>query len=151
MVRRREGFVYFIRCPSNGMIKIGWTADDPERRLRALSTGSPEEFERLGTIPGSCADEAALHRLFADSRVRGEWFRPNREIIEYIRVYTGIWSAPPARARLRVPAPPRPPSTMAVGSSDDDLNAGYLALAEVLRERGARMWREQLQAPPRPS
>lgn len=65
--------VYFIRCGDH--LKIGY-AKNPKQRLADLQVGSPLDLTLLGAV--KCDDapgvEFALHRAFAQYRVRGEWF-----------------------------------------------------------------------------
>lgn len=91
-------FVYFVEAVGTDQVKIGFTAD-PLRRLLTLATGSPHKLRLRRLMEGSTADEAALHRLFRNSRRRGEWFkitpalsrllseaeRPERQIMAFIQ------------------------------------------------------------------
>jgi excisionase family DNA binding protein len=74
--KRTDGHVYFL-CGQIGLIKIGW-ALNVENRTAILQTGSAEPLEVIASMPGTPADERALHRKFALLLVRGEWFRPIR-------------------------------------------------------------------------
>ena len=69
--------VYFIRNP-NGLIKIGFTSNLPER-LKTLINSSGNELEVLYTFTPVNADisyiEARLHGRYGADRVMGEWFR----------------------------------------------------------------------------
>lgn len=75
-VRRRPGNVYFIRLGDR--IKVGYS-ENPAARLAEL----PHE-EVFGVIPGSREDERGWHRLLADYRVTGEWFRADPGVIAHI-------------------------------------------------------------------
>jgi hypothetical protein len=68
------GFVYFVLAPSANRIKIGFTADNPEKRLKQLQTGSSERLDLIGFFPGNCEDETDLHRRFGHLRIVREWF-----------------------------------------------------------------------------
>ncbi|HEV2557371.1 MAG TPA: GIY-YIG nuclease family protein [Microvirga sp.] len=74
-------FVYFIRC--EGFVKIG-RAFSPSARLRDFQVGSPFPLELLATEPGDDRREFALHHRFAEYRVRGEWFRLEGALLDYI-------------------------------------------------------------------
>ena len=75
-VKLPEGsFVYFIGSGGRA-VKIGTTIN-LSKRLSALSTSSPMELELLAYMPGGPVLEAALHKMFAMSRMRGEWFSIN--------------------------------------------------------------------------
>lgn len=74
--------VYFVRS-SNGTIKIG-VSTDVMRRLASLQTANSARLTLLLIMPGTEEDEQELHRLFADERLRGEWFRPSRRLLRFI-------------------------------------------------------------------
>ncbi|RSU57578.1 hypothetical protein DAH51_09925 [Sphingobium yanoikuyae] len=65
--------VYFIGG-DRGLVKIG-IAKDVRRRLHSLQIGNPAPLRLLASVAGNAALEAHYHRTFADTRVRGEWFR----------------------------------------------------------------------------
>lgn len=67
------GAVYLLRDKFTGLAKIGW-ARDVERRAKSLQTGHPNPLQVTACVAGSRRVEADIHRLFADRRVRGEWF-----------------------------------------------------------------------------
>ncbi len=79
----RNSFVYFIQMGDDGPIKIGW-ALDVKKRLLDLQCGSPFELRLLLSRPGCDVEEGLLHRRFARSRLRGEWFRPSPEVLAFI-------------------------------------------------------------------
>lgn len=72
--RPRPGFVYFIRF--GNQIKVGFTTN-VEQRMRDL----PHE-EILGVVPGTLEDEAAWHKMLAEYRTVGEWFRAEPEVLD---------------------------------------------------------------------
>lgn len=76
--------IYFIQDTRTFAIKIGYTGSEPEARMAALQTGNPGELWLLCTMPGDLAREAELHRDLADSRERGEWFRPTPQVLDVI-------------------------------------------------------------------
>ena len=52
-------------------------------RMDTLRVGNPRELEfRLHCETGGRLEEKALHHRFASSRVRGEWFRINDELLQ---------------------------------------------------------------------
>lgn len=74
-------FVYMIRAGEKGPIKIG-KAENVERRLAELQTANYEELKIIAIIPcGSTKAaeyvERGIHKRFARSRIRGEWFKGN--------------------------------------------------------------------------
>jgi len=74
--------VYFVRV--GDFIKIGF-ASNPQSRILELSNGCPYEFKLLATITGDKTDERKLHRRFESLRHRGEWFRFESPLKEYIQ------------------------------------------------------------------
>ena len=103
------GFVYFIRCPSNGRIKIGWTAGHPADRMRRIRMMSPVEVEPFGCFPGTRADERALHLRFTEHLSHGEWFSPTDELLAIIAEKTTPWEIRPPHRRGSVALPPLKP------------------------------------------
>lgn len=75
--------VYFIQAIAGGPVKIGRSIT-PTERLSSLQTGNPMPLRIIATIPGGAFAERALHRAFADDRVKGEWFSPSRELMAFI-------------------------------------------------------------------
>lgn len=78
------GYVYFITDPFN--IKIGYTKNNPNKRLKQLNTGSPNQLYLLGYIKGTKKDEDRLHKTFNEFKIRnnGEWFQSDETLISYI-------------------------------------------------------------------
>lgn len=76
--------IYFVRAVTLDLVKIGVT-DDAVKRMRALATTSPDALALLGIMAGSVAKERLLHERFAANRSHGEWFRPDDDILFYIR------------------------------------------------------------------
>lgn len=76
--------IYFITDKQN--IKIGYTKNSVEKRLKQLQTSCPEQLYILGWIDGDLETESFLHKKFSKSRIRynGEWFRPAEDLISYI-------------------------------------------------------------------
>lgn len=77
----KQGYIYVIDC--DGFIKIGYSTD-PRGRLSNLRVSSPLEITVLRVIEGTVADERELHNRFAAQRVRGEWFKREGELAEWI-------------------------------------------------------------------
>ena len=84
-VRNAVGFIYFFRNSSG--IKIGFTMD-MEHRYYQLQNGSADVLERLGMIPGTYSLEKEIHARFGPMRIRGEWYRNDPKILEYIKIAT---------------------------------------------------------------
>ena len=81
----RDSIVYFIQGETSKFIKIGH-AGNAKNRLKGFQTGSSEELALLRSIPGGKALETELHQRFAHLRIRkrNEWFRPGKELLDYI-------------------------------------------------------------------
>jgi hypothetical protein len=82
-----SGFIYFIAAETLGAVKIGYSGQHPEKRLRGLQTGCPARLKLLAFVPGSEADEARLHEIFQPLHIHGEWFRHElklRTLIAYL-------------------------------------------------------------------
>jgi len=80
-----EQYVYFIQADENGPIKIGYTADDPKRRLSQLQTGNASALKLLGAIKGTAAHEKQFHTDLAEWRLQGEWFESHPTVLETIQ------------------------------------------------------------------
>ena len=63
---------YLIGIEGSPLVKIGYTSAEPKDRLRGMQTGLPFELTLLWFTKGDFEDE--LHDIFAEHRVRGEWF-----------------------------------------------------------------------------
>ncbi len=85
--------IYFAQLRTGGPIKIGY-ASDAARRFRALQIANWKTLRCLALIEGTEADEARLHQRFRRIHVRGEWFKPTKELRSYIE---GLESVPEIR------------------------------------------------------
>ena len=73
--------VYFLWDRERNLVKIGWTRRDVDSRLVEHQSRADGRLVLLKAIPGGRDLERALHRRFADRRVKGtEYFLPSREI-----------------------------------------------------------------------
>lgn len=79
-VKAADEYVYLI--DSGHTVKIGY-ARNPRKRLALLQTGNDEPLRLVAAIPGTKRLERELHELFAGDRVRGEWFFPTFELLEF--------------------------------------------------------------------
>ena len=82
--QKRGGFIYFVQEQELLRIKIGFTSGSPLRRVHKLRNASSQRLEIIGIEVGSIDYEKKLHRRFSHMRERNEWFRPERELIEYV-------------------------------------------------------------------
>jgi hypothetical protein len=77
------GKIYFIT--DGEFIKIGYTEKDINTRLAQLQTANAKELIVVLDLLGSRELEKQLHKKFGHLKIRGEWFRKEGEILEYIR------------------------------------------------------------------
>lgn len=76
---RENNVVYIIKSNGNPLFKIGRTTGGAGKRLRQLQTGSATKLVVKAVIKTAdpTGTESALHGIFSENRVRGEWFRVN--------------------------------------------------------------------------
>jgi hypothetical protein len=86
-----RGEVYFLRESGAGYIKIGTSTNVPMRVL-SIGRGTPHDLVLLATMPGAYRVEALVKMFFKSARIRGEWFRPVSDLLEYIsEIETGVF------------------------------------------------------------
>lgn len=95
----RLGYVYFVRA--GDAIKIGFSTNS-KTRLASLQTSNSEQLELLAMMRGTQSDERDLHQQFCHLNLRGEWFRVDEELLDFIR-----------GCQPRPPRPPASPKTIA--------------------------------------
>ncbi len=82
-------FVYIMEDLRNGLFKIG-QSQTPEKRENTLQSEVPEISLRF-YIPAHDSAESELHVLFAEKRVRGEWFglapKDLLSVIEFLKLH----------------------------------------------------------------
>jgi len=77
--------VYVMIDKNTGLYKIG-RSTNPTRREKTLQSEKPT-IELLFHNSGFHFDETALHRKFADKRVRGEWFKLDADDLSEVKSY----------------------------------------------------------------
>src|ERR1035437_867952 len=75
---------YFIEAINTGTIKIG-KSDNVTKRLSALQMSSFTPLKVLGFFPDGVISEYEAHKKFSHLRIRGEWFKAEKELRNYIR------------------------------------------------------------------
>ena len=78
-LRRSEDDLYFCSC-GDKWIKIG-RSKDSTGRVNSFRGANAEPVEIIAVIPGAGHLEKAMHLLFSDLHVRGEWFLFSLEIV----------------------------------------------------------------------
>ncbi|MFT1617547.1 DUF1376 domain-containing protein [Enterobacter kobei] len=68
-----NGYVYFIKNPASGLIKIGYSKN-PWARLSELRRNYGSELSVVATIKTVEKTETTIHSIFEKFRVEGEWF-----------------------------------------------------------------------------
>jgi hypothetical protein len=86
-INKYESKVYFIKC--NEYIKIG-KADNLPKRLKQLQTSNPYELSIIGAISGNLDIEKEAHSNFKHLHHKGEWFKNDISIVNYIKEKCGI-------------------------------------------------------------
>lgn len=81
-----ETWIYLVQAERRpaSPIKIGRTKD-PRTRLRILQTSHPVPLRYLALWRGGEKEERELHERFSYLRMLGEWFRPGRELRDFVR------------------------------------------------------------------
>lgn len=75
-------FIYFIgiKGEADGPIKIGKTSN-LEQRLAAHQVSNHKELELLAFVECPRPIEEWIHKLFADDKIRGEWFKQSERLL----------------------------------------------------------------------
>ena len=74
----------YIYAITNGTdIKIGYSSN-VKRRLKQLNTGSSINLYVLCTFKGGRELESEIHSMFKKIRYNGEWFKADKELLEYL-------------------------------------------------------------------
>ncbi len=77
------GFVYFLTAGDEAAVKIGF-AEDLDTRVQCLQTGNHMKLEKYFYIKTCKHVEKIFHRIFANERIRLEWFNHTDELDELI-------------------------------------------------------------------
>lgn len=80
---KRSTNVYFVLAEAIPAIKIGRT-DDLALRLSQIQVCSPVEVRLVASVRAEHWLEPYLHRLLAASRIRGEWFRCDDQVLQVV-------------------------------------------------------------------
>ena len=83
---RSSGYLYLMRH-ANGLTKIGRSVQ-PKAREKTLQAEDPR-LEMIFCVDGVGYLEGRLHEIFADLRVRGEWFRLEESHVDWIKFLIG--------------------------------------------------------------
>ena len=104
--RRNRQFVYVIENMDNGAIKVG-VAQDPEKRLAQLQTGSVGELclvYQSYVCSNAFNIESLVHQHFEDKHIRGEWYSVSKDdVIQYLEQQHFVLKSEFSRYILRTP------------------------------------------------
>lgn len=75
--------IYFIQQGKDGPIKIG-KSDAPQQRLEQLQTANPYQLNFLGGASDYTYNETDIHKKFKHLRLKGEWFKPEKELFDFM-------------------------------------------------------------------
>lgn len=74
-------FLYFAQC--GNAVKIG-RAGDVAARMAGIQTNNPQIVDCVCTLTGRGHEEKHWHAMFADQRIRGEWYEWTPKVAEAI-------------------------------------------------------------------
>lgn len=91
-------WTYFIAGPD--AIKIG-RSTQPRARMRDLQAANGSELTLMVAVPFDQLPEWEAHQKFKHLRLHGEWFRPTKELLNFIEALRSETKKPirPARPR----------------------------------------------------
>jgi hypothetical protein len=84
--------IYFVRSGHAGPIKIGCSCN-PDERIKSLCTATSWPIERMALMEGGPFLERQLHKRFAHLRIRGEWYDPGPDLIDFVQREGEPWTA----------------------------------------------------------
>ncbi len=103
MRKSDSGIVYFVAAGDDA-VKIG-VSNSPRgvaSRVQTMQTGNHNKLNVVGFIRASAHREleSAIHRHFADERIRGEWFSISDGIMGLLR-HDGVCTGPPKENAIK--------------------------------------------------
>jgi hypothetical protein len=78
-----ELVVYFLKNGKRKSVKIG-VSGNVEKRLSSINTAAADKLTCIATVEGGYGKEKALHKQFKAYWIKGEWFRLEGELAEYV-------------------------------------------------------------------
>ena len=76
--------IYFIQPEAGGPVKIGY-ASNLRNRASNIQTGTWIPLVVRCVMEGDIAVEKMIHAKFAELRIRGEWFAPEKQLLDFIK------------------------------------------------------------------
>jgi hypothetical protein len=77
-------YIYVIQAGEGGPVKIGRTVN-PAERLKTLQQASAAPLIGVACWRGLAVEEKQLHTEYTHAHLRGEWFEPEPELLEFAR------------------------------------------------------------------
>lgn len=68
------GHIYVIQEGLDGSVKIGWSENGWDRRLKELQVGNSRKLRLLLVFSGSLETEMTIHGDLENYHIQGEWF-----------------------------------------------------------------------------
>jgi hypothetical protein len=81
--------IYIVQMGSDGPVKIGFSKR-PHVRIRSLSVSSPADLKVIAIIKGDTFTEAELHKRFEYAHIKGEWFKPVPELVNFDSTWESV-------------------------------------------------------------
>lgn len=78
--RNANGYVYGIQCGNR--VKIGFTRNQPNERVRQVATHAGETPALVALARGTRETEGQAHALLASARIKGEWFEASSRSVQ---------------------------------------------------------------------
>lgn len=75
--------VYFLRKGDTDHVKIGFSCR-LNMRISGLRSSNSDKLHLLATVSGGREAEGRLHKRFARHRIKGEWYRLEGKLAEYV-------------------------------------------------------------------
>jgi len=76
--------IYFLSQGYDGPIKIGYTDNSAESRRSQCQVGNPYKLYIMAVMDGDDCEEQKIHNDFSSTRLNGEWFKPNVNLLDFI-------------------------------------------------------------------
>lgn len=80
--------IYFIYSKNDNKCKIGFTKNNPYKRLKQLNTGNSSPLLLLGFVEGDIIKEKSIRNQFHYLKENLEWLKINQELIDFINKNT---------------------------------------------------------------
>lgn len=90
--RNQKGWVYVIHAINLGLFKIGCSKNPSERLSQLIKSQIPSELVLVHQSKSDSmyTDEKAVHRLYTERKVSGEWFRLTDEDLTQIKTLSFV-------------------------------------------------------------